>query len=212
MRKPVWLVILPFLAGGIVGFAAEPAMADWAVNNCNNNGPSTPSSWARENARSYAATANGDGYDWGGGCWNSNGVDDTPSQNTSMNSVGEGPDCSGLTFKSWALALDFSFAKRRWAQMTDVHGPYTAADFKAGVGASNPLANRNYSTTGLMDAFASSSHIGMIYTEGSGGTDTIVEAKDQQINTGIFTRGYRTANGFVGVKRATWDPYCPQCG
>lgn len=135
---------------------APVARADWADTHCDLNGPTTPSSWAHENARSYAATANGDGYDWGGGCWDSDGQDDTPLQDGYHNAVGEGPDCSGFTFKSC--------------------------------------------------------HIGMIYSEGSGWTDSIIEAKDQQINTGIFVRNYRVASGYSAVRRANWDVYCPQCG
>ena len=42
----------------------------------------------------------GEGYEWGGGCWNDNNRDDTPGQ---PDSNGEGPDCSGFVFKTWEL-------------------------------------------------------------------------------------------------------------
>jgi hypothetical protein len=51
------------------------------------------------------------------------------------------------------------FRYHTWMQ--NVHGPYTASDFKYGLGAPNttvPKANTVY-----MDAFASVHHIGMIY-------------------------------------------------
>lgn len=203
--------VATFVASTAVGFVIAPAQADWADDHCNNDGPTHVDRWSREEASSYALTANGDGYDWGGGCWNGNGQDDTPAQDTDHNSVGEGPDCSGFTFKSWAMALDFSNHKRRWKIRTDQHGPYTADSFHDGVGAANVLASKAYGNTIRMDAFASSGHIGMIFSESSDGQDRIIEAKDQQTNTGIFTRSYRSSTSFVAVRRGNWDPYCPQC-
>lgn len=206
MRICILVMGLPFLAGMAVGVVGLPAHAEgaWVLNHCNQNS-SFSTTWTRAYARSYASSANGDGYDWGGGCWNGDGLDNTPNQNTDHNTVGEGPDCSGFTCKSWALQSNFGLPRRYWDPLTNTHGPYTAADFRAGVGASNQLANKNYATTALMDAFASTTHIGMIYGEGSGGSDTIIEAKDQQTNTGIFSRNYRVLGGYTGVKRAVWD-------
>ncbi|MFT4287974.1 hypothetical protein [Nocardioides sp.] len=60
--------------------------------------------------------------------------------------------------------------------MRDIHGPWTAADFKAGVGI--PVTKgKGYSDTYQMDAFVSDDHIGMIYEEQSDGYDRIIEAK-----------------------------------
>lgn len=209
MKIYCWLAALPFAIGLVVGVATGPAQSEstWVLNNCNDNG-SMSTTWRRVDARVYASSANGDGYDWGGGCWNGDGVDNTPNQDSDHNSEGEGPDCSGFVHKAWALSNTFGDARRWWpplANGSDAHGPYTAADFEAGVGASDQLANKNYATTGLMDAFASSSHIGMIYSEGSGGSDTIIEAKDQQTNTGIFSRTYRSNSSYTGVTRSVWD-------
>jgi hypothetical protein len=210
MKTYCWLIGLPFLMGMAVGVSIAPTQAEstWVLNHCDES-DSFGTDWRRSDARAYASSANGDGYDWGGGCWNGDGVDNTPNQDSDHNTEGEGPDCSGFVHKAWALSNTFGDARRYWPPLTNkdpgAHGPYTAADFQAGVGASNQLANKNYGTTGLMDAFASSSHIGMIYSEGSGGSDTIIEAKDQQTNTGIFTRNYRSLGSFTGVKRSVWD-------
>ncbi|MFT3873987.1 MAG: hypothetical protein QM714_15305 [Nocardioides sp.] len=183
-----------------------PALAaDWADTHCNKNPSVAVTSWTRGDAKSYAATAIGDGYDWGGGCWNSNGKDDTPAEDTYHNSVGEGPDCSGFTFKSWAMTKTGSDHKRRWELMTDEHGPYTADSFHDGAGPMTTMGfEPSYATTKKMDAFASSTHIGMIYSEGSGGSDQIIEAKDQGTNVLVMTRTYRKTPGYVGVKRQNW--------
>ena len=213
MKLNMWVATLPFLSGLLVGGAAHPAHAEgsWVLNHCN-NAASVPFTLFREAARGYSLTANGDGYDWGGGCWNSDGVDNTPNQNGPNNSVGEGADCSGFTFKTWGLTADGALNRRHWQQLTNTHGPYTAASFASGWGASNVLPDKTFATTNFMDAFASSTHIGMIHVEStSGGLDSIVEAKDQQTNMGVFMRGYRSAPEFVGVKRAIWDAYCPTC-
>ena len=53
-------------------------------------------------ARNYAYVAAGEGYQWGGGCWNNNNADDSPGDPPGdPNTRGEGPDCSGFTFKAW---------------------------------------------------------------------------------------------------------------
>ena len=44
-----------------------------------------------------------EGYEFGGGCYRLNGFDDTPD--TPTDGGGEGADCSGFTFKTWALPL-----------------------------------------------------------------------------------------------------------
>jgi len=210
MKTYSWLLGLPFLMGMTVGVVVSPVHAEstWVLNNCDQSS-SFSTTWTRDYARSYASSANGDGYDWGGGCWNGDGVDNTPNQDTDHNTEGEGADCSGLVHKSWALANDGSTTRRYWPILSnkqpEAHGPYVALDYHNGVGPTNVLSNKNYGTTIHMDAFASSTHIGMIYSEGSGGSDTIIESKDQQTNTGIFVRNYRSLSGYDAVRRAGWD-------
>jgi len=56
----------------------------------------------RAAARDYAYVAAAEGYQWAGGCWNDNNRDDSPGDPPEdPNTLGEGGDCSGLTFKSW---------------------------------------------------------------------------------------------------------------
>ena len=54
----------------------------------------------RAAARDYAYVAAAEGYQWAGGCWNDNNRDDSPGDPPEdPNTLGEGGDCSGLTFK-----------------------------------------------------------------------------------------------------------------
>ena len=73
-----------------------------SANNCNYNAPQ-PTSYFTATARSTVALyARYEGYQWGGGCWNDNDVDDSPGDPTEdPNTGGEGGDCSGFTFKVW---------------------------------------------------------------------------------------------------------------
>jgi hypothetical protein len=115
----------------------------------------------RADARNYAYIAATEGYQWGGGCWNNNNVDDSPGDPPGdPNTRGEGPDCSGFTFKAWyerGETGDAWFRYHYWLQ--NVHGPYTAADFKYGAGAPNVTVAK--ASTVYIDAFASRNHIGM---------------------------------------------------
>ena len=208
----VWIGImgLPFVAGVAVGAAVLPANAEsqWVLNNCNQQS-SFSTTWRRVDARAYSSSAEGDGYDWGGACWNGDGADNTPNQDGYHNSEGEGADCSGFTYKSWAMKSDYGTARRYWPPLSnklpEAHGPYTAQDFKFGTGAVDQLPNKNYGTTRRMDAFASTGHVGMIYTELSGGSDMIAEAKDQQAGMGIFQRSYRSDTSYSASERSVWD-------
>lgn len=206
MRTVCRLVVLPAIFGLLTTLGVQVAYAAWN-SRCDPASATVVDRWSRVEARSYALTAVGDGYEWGGGCWNSNGHDDTPGV---PDSGGEGADCSGFTFKSWSMALNWGNTKTRWSPMENVHGPYTAAAFKAGNGAAVAIG-KSYSTTAYMDAFASSTHIGMIYSESSDGYDRIIEAKGDAAGTGIFTRSYRVSGSYGGVRRYGWNAYCPQC-
>jgi hypothetical protein len=160
---------------------------------------------SRSDARNYSYVAGREGYQWGGGCWNDNDHDDSPGDPPGdPNTRGEGGDCSGLTFKTWherAETQDQWF--RFHPRLQNVHGPYTAASFKAGAGAPNvtvPKANTIY-----MDAFASPMHIGMIYSaHTSYNEDLIVEAKCERCGTGVWARTYRGDPDYSGVRRLNW--------
>lgn len=159
----------------------------------------------RDDAVIYAVSSSTGGYHWGGGCWNSNGRDDQPGdpvQNTSTH--GEGGDCSGFTFKAWRLEEPYGRAVGHlyWPILRNVHGPYTAADFK--VGAGDAMYNVSKSTVLKMDAFASSTHIGMFWYRNSDGTDHILEAKSEASGSGAFNRTYRGDTSYNGVARWRW--------
>ena len=78
----------------------------------------------------------------------------------------------------------------------------TAGGFKSGQGAPNHTVNK--STAGVMDAFASDTHIGMVFFRTLYGGDQIVEAKCEACGTNIFYRTYRGDSSYGGVGRWGW--------
>jgi hypothetical protein len=197
----------------IVALLAEPGLASWVSNNCYVSNANR--TWIRRiDARTYAEVAVGEGYEWGGGCWNDNNVDDTPGQ---PDSSGEGPDCSGFTFKSWYLKSTVGTSGYHWwSRWQNIHGPYASSHFHAPL-ASYPfykLPNKTRETTYYMDAFAKDGHIGMIHsdTHPSANTDYIIEALGDTAGTDINEQTYRGQSQYVGVRREGWYADCyPQC-
>ena len=87
--------------------------------------------------------------------------------------------------------------------MQNVHGPYTAADFKYGIGAPNVTVAK--ANTVYMDAFASTYHIGMIYWANTAyNQDRIIEAKCEACGTGTWPRTYRGNPDYSGARRLYW--------
>jgi hypothetical protein len=87
--------------------------------------------------------------------------------------------------------------------MQNVHGPYTAADFKYGTGASNTTVAK--ANTVYMDAFAATNHIGMIYWANTAyNQDRIIEAKCEACGTGTWPRTYRGNPDYSGARRLYW--------
>jgi hypothetical protein len=211
------LAFLPALVAGLVfalvGGGAVPADATITsfTSRCNNNSDA----WnpiKRSVARGYAYVGRYEGYQWGGGCWNDNDIDDAPNDPPQTYSGGEGGDCSGFTWKSWYEYSDTTSADFRWHdRWQNQHGPYTAGEFKNGVGAPNVTVAK--SSTLFMDAFASADHIGMIYeAETAPGTDRIIEAKGEAYGTNIWSRTYRGNSAYSGVRRKGWVLECyPRC-
>jgi len=204
-RRVLLLAALSVVVALAVARAAGAYHTQFVATTCSYQ-PGSPSTyWRRMDASAYAYAAAREGYQWGGGCWNNNDVDDSPGDPPGdPNTGGEGGDCSGLTFKAWREALDtndksFYFWSRYWV----VHGPYNAHAFRVGYGAPNVA----YPKGGLirMDALASDSHIGMIYAVNANGTDQIVEAKGEAYGTGIWTRTYRSNSYYGGVRRLAWS-------
>lgn len=197
------------VAGLTLAFAmATPGAQAYHTNfqaACTNDSFAT-SGVTRSQARVYAEIGAYEGYQWGGGCWNDDNVDNAPGDPTEdVSTRGEGGDCSGFTYKSWYerpgwTDTGFTYHYR----MRNVHGPYNAEAFKRGDGLANMTLSKSAATT--MDAYASTYHIGMIYQENTAyNTDRIVEAKCEACGTGIWSRTYRGDPAYGGVRRAGWS-------
>ena len=198
---------------GLVALTAGPAIASWTDDNCDGVGFKIDW-WKRSQAKAYAELASGEGYEWGGGCYRLNGHDDTPG---APDSGGEGNDCSGFVFRVWALKADGSVGFRYWEMEKNIHGPYTTGSYF------DPLASwqfrtigKGYLTTQYMDAFVyrngGAGHIGLILTEGSGGGDYMIHAKNDADGTTVTWETYRSSSAFNGVRREGWQAECyPNC-
>lgn len=175
------------------------------ANNCNYAAPTPTPYITRDGSTSVALRARHEGYQWGGGCWNDNDIDDSPGDPTeNVSTGGEGADCSGFVFKVWRESETESNAGfYQWGMLRHIHGPYTAARFKAGEGAPNISVSK--SALIKMDALAKSGHIGMIYARNPDGTDQIIEAKGEAYGTNIWTRTYRGDSNYGGVRRTGWS-------
>jgi hypothetical protein len=177
----------------------------FVADNCNDVAPTPTSYITRDGSATVALRARYEGYQWAGGCWNDNDRDDAPNDpTTDPGTGGEGGDCSGFTFKVWRESLDTSSASfQQWGMLRYVHGPYTAAAFKAGAGAPNVTASK--AALIKMDALASDGHIGLIYAVNPDGSDQIIEAKGEAYGTNIWTRTYRGSPSYSGVRRTGWS-------
>jgi len=215
MRWILTVAVLSALTLGALAWSASPAFATWVSSNCYANNYAD-SNVRRSDAQAYATVAEQEGYEWGGGCWNNNNRDDTPNQ---PDSSGEGPDCSGLTFKTWEMKNTYGKSGwRYWDKWQDEHGPYATADYH-GVGQSSSLPfyrlpNKNRSTTLYMDTFAKDGHVGMLYTSSDpgNGLDYIIEALGDAYGTDVFEEDYRSDSAYVAIRRKDWTPDCfPNC-
>lgn len=198
----------------LVGGLARPSQASWVSANCASSS-ATDSYLKRSEARAYAAVAVGEGYEWGGGCWNDDNVDNTPG---APDSNGEGPDCSGLVFKTWELKSSVGAAGfTTYSRLMNIHGPYSSSSYHSPASGwpFYRLTDKSRTTTLYMDAFAKDGHVGMLYTptSPSDNSDYIVEALGDAAGTGIHVETYRFDSRYVGVRRVGWTADCfPQCG
>ena len=206
-RRPTPVLVFVgalFVALAAVG-AARAYHTNFIANNCNTNPPQYTNYFTRDGSIDVALRARWEGYQWGGGCWNNNDVDDSPGDPPeNPYTGGEGGDCSGFTFKVWRESLDTSnLGAWQWNMLRNVHGPYTSWSFMTGSGAPHVT----YAKSGLirMDALASANHIGMIYAKNADGSDQIVEAKGEAYGINIWTRTYRGNSDYGGVRRLGWD-------
>ena len=197
-----------FLFAGVAGLMLAMAAGAHAYHrfwaNCNDASPTFVTTMTRDAAQDYANAARYEGYQWGGGCWNYDDFDSYPYDPPGDPSThGEGGDCSGLTFKTWRESEDtWRDGRYLWRALRNVHGPYDARAFKYGAGAPNHVVSK--AGAGVMDAFASDSHIGMVFFRSLYGGDQIVEAKCESCGTNIFYRTYRTQSSYGGVGRWGW--------
>jgi hypothetical protein len=202
MKRLLALVIGVAVGAAVALIPRAPAEADGSIT-C----------WRRTDARSYTYTARYEDYDWAGGWWNNNDVRDTASH--------EGPDCSGLTFKTWAMSSSWgSTARYYWNTGTDVHGPYADVDFRDGCGGAcydvcgsgwGDCGSASYGATLYMDAFAGGGHIAAIYSEDAGGYDWFINAAGEDYGIQYQYRNYRLDDAKDGVRRYSWSPDpCPQ--
>jgi hypothetical protein len=178
----------------------------FVADNCNYAAPTPTPYITRSGSATVALRARHEGYQWAGGCWNDNDRDDSPNDPREDPSTGgEGGDCSGFTFKVWRESLTQSDASfQQWGMFRYVHGPYTAAAFKAGSGAPNVTVAAKSSLV-TMDALASTGHIGLVYAPNPDGSDQIIEAKGEAYGTNIWTRTYRGSSSYTGVRRTGWS-------
>jgi len=206
--------LLLFVAclAGVMALSA-PAHASWVSDHCFDH--HTPDGvFKRADARAYADVADGEGYEWGGGCWNNDNQDDTPGQ---PDSSGEGPDCSGLVFKSWELRITKGAdGGTWWSKFENVHGPYPSANFHdpAPGYPFHRLPDKKRLTTVYMDALAKGGHIGLLETNygSNANNDYINEARCDACGTDVFAETYRFNPDYVAVRREEWVPDCyPRC-
>jgi hypothetical protein len=208
------LTVVILASGLLAGPWATPGHASWVSTHCH-GWSKRVAGLKRVDARTYSGYAAREGYEWGGGCWNNNNRDDTPG---APNSGGEGPDCSGLVFKTWELLQVYGTQGFRWySRWMNVHGPYTAAAFHnaGGSGPFHRLYDKRRTATVYMDAFASQGHIGLIWSDSipSGGGDYIIEAYGDADGTDVNVENYRANSSYRGVRRKQWTPDCaPRCG
>lgn len=203
---------LAFLPGVVAGLTLALALATPGARAYHTNfqGSCTSDHFATSNvtrsqALVYAEIGAYEGYQWGGGCWNDNNRDDAPGDPTeNVSTRGEGGDCSGFVFKSWYERSNSSDAGFTYHyRMRNVHGPYDAAAFGRGDGLANTTVSKSAAIR--MDAFASTTHIGMIYQANTAyNTDRMVEAKCEACGTSIWSRTYRGDPAYSGARRVGW--------
>jgi hypothetical protein len=209
IRRRLYTPVGVFATALTLALAAAGAARAYHTNftgyYCHTNPPQYTGYFTRDGSIDVALRARWEGYQWGGGCWNNNDVDDSPyDPPQDPYTRGEGGDCSGFTFKVWRESEDrWDKGAWQWNMLRNVHGPYTSYSFMVGDGAPHVT----YGKGGLirMDALASSYHVGMIYSRNADGSDQIVEAKGEAYGTNIWTRTYRGNSDYGGVRRLGWD-------
>jgi hypothetical protein len=206
------LVLLVSVVVAALALPATPSSASWVSNHCSDFFHAMDN-YRPKDARAYVDVALKEGYEYGGGCWNDNDVDDTPG---APDSGGEGPDCSGLVFKSWALKNKWGNGGfEYWDSMMNIHGPYSSSTFHgAGPTSTLPFHRISKNDAMYMDAFARNGHVGLLYTgiKTGAGTYIFAEAKGDIYGTHLFEENWKFDSDYVAVERKGWTADCfPGC-
>jgi hypothetical protein len=200
----------------VAGLGARAALANaWGNANCD-GGAQLVSIWKRSQAIDYAQPPLHEGYALGGGCYRLNDRDDTPL--LAADEGGEGADCSGFTFRVWALKLDGSSGYRTWDYDKDVHGPFLVWDYY-NPNSSTPFRqiSKDLRSTAPMDAFAwyrdggDDRHIALLYQQ-STSSDLMIHAHNNTVGVEISEEIYRQYPDVKALSRRGWTPECyPKC-
>ncbi|MDZ4825272.1 MAG: hypothetical protein SGJ13_02270 [Actinomycetota bacterium] len=173
---------------------------------CNSNGPTLQyisPGYERLVYAIYAVSALGDGYQYGGGCWNNNDIDESPGDPQELTGTrGEGPDCSGLVFKSWHLNPARPRGEQwNYGYMTNVHGPYASFHYQT-PGSNDPFFRISKADLMTMDAVAKNGHVALYYGRNySNNRGIFIESKGEAYGTGMWERDYLTDGAYEGVRR-----------
>lgn len=206
-------LLLGFVLGTLVAIAITRPVQAGCLKSC----------WSRSCAKTYGYSAVAEPYRVTHAEW---------TDDNRKTWDGEGVDCSGLVFKSWAMKNTSDISDFYWWTTQEVltWGKYTAGGFynecnwhfnacrkvcEAGAGTCPP------SLTVYMDAFAvlaghggySENHIGLIYREIDNNYDDILEAVQQSGDQDVRIKkwDWRTREGFRGIKRTVWSSSCSPC-
>ena len=211
-KGAVAAALVALLAAIGLAVGATPAHASFVSQYCNDN-QVADDHVRRVDAEAYAAVADNEGYEWGGGCWNDNNRDDTPG---APDSNGEGPDCSGYVYKSWELKYVLGSGNGfTWHdKLQNAHGQYTSDDFHSPQ-SGDPFTAVSKSSMMYMDAYAKNGHVAMLSSHVSPHTNTrmVWEALGDASGTDLNEEGYNADGQYSGVRRNSWTPDCyPNCG
>ena len=212
MKPFVRLLVVACLGTTALVIPAGPSHASWVSVNCNTR-QWADSHYRRKDALAYAAVARHEGYEWGGGCWNNDDRDDTPN---APDSNGEGPDCSGLVFKTWELKATWGTSGfQYWSKWQNIHGPYASTAFHdVGTNSSLPFYEIPKITAYSRDAFARDGQVGLVYgsVPETDGTWLMLEAKGDAYGVHIYAESWLSDSAYQGVRRKGWTPECwPSC-
>lgn len=196
--------------GALVAASAEPAVADWSDDNCSWSGAPPTGPYSRAVARYYSSYYWYEGYHWGGGCYLLDDIDNSPGESLmTLVPRGEGNDCSGFVDRIWGLNdadAGFLASANNPGIWHKYHG--TGHFISSSGTAWGATTDKQYKNTDIMDAFvydnSGSGHIGLIYDEGSGGFDWIVEAAGEAGGTNLNYRNYRSDSSYQARYRYKW--------